>query len=269
MNILCIGDIVGSPGREALEALLPALKEEFNIDFVVVNAENSAGGSGLTSRIAKQLLRAGCDVLTLGDHVWDQKELEAYLGETDKVIRPANFPDGTPGRGYCIQETSEGKKVGVVNLLGRVFMRYTLECPFKRLKHIIEEIRKETPVIIVDMHAEATSEKVALGHFADGDVSVIFGTHTHVQTADEHILSKGTAYITDLGMTGPHDSVIGQSKEDIVRRFLTSMPVRFQVAKEDVRISGIVVQVDEKSGKARKITRIQKAFRAPPEQRVS
>jgi len=260
MNILCVGDIVGKPGREAINGLLDGLKKEFSLDLVVANAENSAGGSGLTSRIAKQLFTSGCDVLTLGDHVWDQKELEEYLDQTNDVIRPANFPEGTPGRGWCIKETSSGKKVAVINLLGRVFMRYHLECPFRRLKNIIDQVKSETSVIVVDMHAEATSEKVALGHFIDGEASVVFGTHTHIQTADEKILAKGTAYITDLGMTGPCDSVIGQGKEAIIQRFLTSMPIRFQVAEDDIQINGIVVEVDDETGKARKIARLQRPF---------
>ncbi len=260
MNILCIGDIVGKPGRVAIEEALPSLKKEFQIDFVVVNAENAAGGAGLTSKISQELLKAGCDVLTLGDHVWDQKELEGYLDQTDAVIRPANFPEGTPGRGWCVQKTASGQKVGVVNLLGRVFMRYHLECPFRTLERIIEQIRKETPVVIVDMHAEATSEKVALGHFVDGRVSVVFGTHTHIQTADEKVLPKGTAYITDLGMTGPYDSVIGQRKEDIIKRFLTSMPAKFQVAENDVIVHGVVIKVDDKTGRAQRIARVQKKF---------
>ena len=260
MNILCIGDIVGKPGRVAIEEALPSLKKEFQIDFVVVNAENAAGGAGLTSKISQELLKAGCDVLTLGDHVWDQKELEGYLDQTDAVIRPANFPEGTPGRGWCVQKTASGQKIGVVNLLGRVFMRYHLECPFRTLERIIEQIRKETPVVIVDMHAEATSEKVALGHFVDGRVSVVFGTHTHIQTADEKVLPKGTAYITDLGMTGPYDSVIGQRKEDIIKRFLTSMPAKFQVAENDVIVHGVVIKVDDKTGRAQRIARVQKKF---------
>ena len=262
MNILCIGDIVGKPGREAVEGLLAGLKKEFEIDFAVVNAENAAGGSGLTSRIADELLKAGCDVLTLGDHVWDQKDLEGYLDKTDAVLRPANFPDGTPGRGWCVKKLPSGQSVGVVNLLGRVFMRYHLECPFRTLERIVAEIRRETPVIIVDMHAEATSEKVALGHFVDGKVSAVVGTHTHIQTADEKILPRGTAYITDLGMTGPYDSVIGQGKEDIIKRFLTSRPVKFQVAENDIVVHGAVINVDERLGTARNITRIQRAFAA-------
>ncbi len=258
MNILCIGDIVGKPGRVALEEALPVLKKEFQIDFTVVNAENAAGGAGLTSKIAERLLEAGCDVITLGDHVWDQKELEEYLNQTDAVIRPANFPEGTPGKGWCVKETASGQKIGVVNLLGRVFMRYHLDCPFRTLEHIVRQVQKETPVIVVDMHAEATSEKVALGHFSDGEVSAVFGTHTHIQTADEKILPKGTAYITDLGMTGPCDSVIGQRKEDIIKRFLTSMPAKFQVAEHDVVVHGVVISVDGKTGRAQKIARVQR-----------
>ena len=267
MNILCIGDIVGKPGRLAIDEVLPRLKKEFQIDFTVVNAENAAGGAGLTPKIAEELLKAGCDVLTLGDHVWDQKGLEGYLTQTDAVIRPANFPEGTPGKGWCIKKTASGQKVGVANLLGRVFMRYHLDCPFRTLDHIVEEIRKETPVIIVDMHAEATSEKVALGQFIDGRVSAVVGTHTHIQTADEKILPKGTAYITDLGMTGPYDSVIGQGKEDIIKRFLTSMPVKFQVAENDVVVHGVVVKVDGTTGFAQKIARVQKE--SPPRKAIS
>ena len=260
MNILCIGDIVGEPGREAVVKLLKGLKEEFVIDFVVANAENSAGGAGLTERIARHLLKEGCDCLTLGDHTWDQKEIESYLPQTDQVIRPANFPEGAPGRGWCIKTTSGGIKVGVINLLGRVFMRYHLECPFRTLQNIVSQIKKETPVIVVDMHAEATSEKVALGHFIDGQVSAVFRTHTHIQTADEKILPNGTALITDLGMTGPYDSVIGQNKDDIIKRFVTSMPIRFRTAKDDVKLHGVVIDVDEQTGHARQITRIQKSL---------
>ena len=263
INILCIGDIVGKPGRHAVQGLLAELKKEFKIDAVIANAENAAGGSGLTPRLARGILQSGCDVLTLGAHVWDQKELEDYLKDSEQVIRPANFPNGAPGRGWCIFQTAAGQKIGVVNLMGRVFMRFNLPCPFQELTGILEEIKKQTPVIVVDIHAEATSEKVAMGHFANGAASVVFGTHTHIQTADEKILSHGTAYITDLGMTGPYDSVIGQTKEDILKRFLTSMPIKFQVAKNDIKLCGIVVTVDEKTGKAKQIVRVQKSFEDP------
>jgi hypothetical protein len=194
----------------------------------------------------------------MGDHIWDQRGIEEYLTQEEHIVRPANFPEGAPGNEWCVKETSAGIKVGVINLLGRVFMRYNVDCPFRALDRIVNEVRKITPVIVVDMHAEATSEKVALGHFIDGRVSVLFGTHTHIQTADDRILAKQTAYISDLGMTGPYDSVIGQNKENIIERFLTSIPVRFSVAKDDVILHGIVVDVDEKTGRARKIERIQR-----------
>lgn len=261
MKILCIGDIVGKAGREAVKNLLPRLREEIGIEAVIANAENAAAGAGLTPRLADQLFSFGCDVLTLGDHVWDKSELAEYLSGTERLIRPANFPNGAPGRGWCIIKTPSGKKIGIINLLGRVFMRYNVNCPFRELEAIVETIKKETSVIFVDLHAEATSEKIALGHFINGRVTAVFGTHTHVQTADEKILSKGTAYITDLGMTGPHDSVIGQNKEKIIQRFLTAIPSRFEVAQEDIWLNGIVVDVEETTGKARSINRIQKPFK--------
>ncbi len=260
MNVLCIGDVVGKPGRNGLRELLPGLKEEYFLDFIIVNAENASGGSGLTSKGAKQFFDIGCDVLTLGDHVWDQKELEEYLNTNDNVLKPANFPKGTPGVGWCIKESASGQKVGVINLLGRVFMKYNVDCPFREALDLIDKIKKETPLIFVDFHAETTSEKTAMGHFLDGKVSAVFGTHTHIQTADEKILPQKTAYITDLGMTGPYDSVIGQNKERIIKRFVTSMPVRFNVAKDDVQIHGVVIDVDEKTGKANNIQRIQKKY---------
>ncbi len=260
MNILCIGDVVGKPGRNALKAVLPELREQYSLDFVIVNAENASGGSGLTSKGAKQFFEMGCDVLTLGDHVWDQKELEEYLNITNYLLKPANYPKGTPGFGWCVKESANGNKVGVINLLGRVFMKHQVSCPFQSALEIIEQVKKETPIIVVDFHAETTSEKTALGHYLDGKVSAFFGTHTHIQTADEKILSQDTAYITDLGMTGPYDSVIGQNKENIIQRFVTSMPVRFNVAKKDIQVHGIVVEVDEKTGQAKSIKRIQKKY---------
>lgn len=266
MNILCIGDIVGKPGRAALEGLLGDIKKEFDIDCTIVNAENSAGGSGITPRIAKHLFDLGCDVLTMGDHIWDQKEIEPYLNEEEYLIRPANFPDGAPGKGWCVKTLSSGVKVGVINLLGRVFMRYSVECPFRALEKLAGQLKNETPVIIVDMHAETTSEKVAMGHFGDGKVTAIIGTHTHIQTADEKILPGGTAYITDLGMTGPYDSVIGQNKENIIQRFLTSLPVRFSVAEDNGILHGAVISLDEASGKAKDIRRIQRPFYGAPKE---
>lgn len=260
MNILCLGDVVGKPGRDALLGCLEELKSEHSIDVTVVNAENTAAGAGITSKLAKELLEKGCDVLTLGDHVWDQKELEGFLNESERIIRPANFPEGVPGRGWTIYETKNGQKVGVVNLLGRVFMRHSVDCPFRKLDSIIEEIKKETSVIVVDMHAEATSEKVAIGRYVDGRASIVFGTHTHIPTADEKILNAGTAYITDLGMTGPYDSIIGQDTQAILKRFLTGMPFRFSVAKGDVRVCGVVVTVNDRTGRASSIQRINKSI---------
>jgi 2',3'-cyclic-nucleotide 2'-phosphodiesterase len=260
MNILCIGDIVGKAGRNAVNELVPKLREELALDFVIANAENAAGGSGVTDRIATQLYRFGCDVLTMGDHVWDRPELEEVLNSDPRLIRPANFPEGAPGKGWCIVESAGGIKVGVVNLVGRVFMRYQVDCPFRALDQIIPQIQKETPIIVVDFHAETTSEKVAFGHYSEGRVTAVVGTHTHIQTADETILGEKTAYITDLGMTGPYDSVIGQNKKRIIQRFLTSRPVRFEVAKDEPRLMGAVISIDENTGWANKITRIQRSL---------
>lgn len=259
MKILCIGDIVGQPGRDAVKDLLPGLKKEFELDVVVANAENAAAGFGVTPRLANQLFDSGCNVLTLGDHTWDKQELMPYLSENeDRIIRPANFPPDVPGKGWCIHEIRSGHKIGIINLLGRVFMRYNVDCPFRKLEEILQQIRKQTNIIIVDMHAEATSEKVAMGHFANGKISALVGTHTHVQTADEKILSEGTAYMTDLGMTGPHDSVIGQNKEKIIKRFLTSLPERFEIAQENIILNAALIDIDEDSGRARSINRIQR-----------
>jgi len=258
MKILCIGDVVGEPGREAIKKLLPGLREEFQADLTVVNAENAAAGAGITPRIVEELFKNGCDVLTTGDHIWDRSEIREYLKETPFLLRPANFPNGTPGKGFCIIETPTGEKVAIINLLGRVFMRYNVNCPFREVKGIVEKIKDEVRIIIVDMHAEATSEKIALSWFMDGQVSAVVGTHTHIPTADETILPRGTAYITDLGMTGPHDSVIGQNKDRIIERFLNVLPSKFEVATADTRLNGVVIDIDETTGKAKTITRIQR-----------
>lgn len=257
MNILCIGDIVGRPGREALARLLPGIKKEHAIDFVIVNGENAAGGSGILPKHAQEIFASGADAITLGDHVWDKKEINSYLEETSNIVRPANFPEGAPGRGWTVVKASNGVKVGVINLLGRTFMRYNVNCPFKTLDQAFKEISSLTNVIVLDMHAEATSEKVAIGHYANGRLSLVFGTHTHIQTADEKILSEGTAYITDLGMSGPYDSVIGQNKENILERFLTSLPQKFEVAQSSATLCGAVINVNEKTGRASRIVRLQ------------
>jgi 2',3'-cyclic-nucleotide 2'-phosphodiesterase len=257
MKILFIGDIVGKPGRDAVEHLVPAMRRECGIDLVIANAENSSGGSGITPQTAAELFNASVDVLTSGDHIWKRKEIFELIRSEPKIIRPINYPAGAPGYGFGIFQTSAGIKVGVINVLGRVFLE-PLECPFKTVKAAVEQIRKETPVILVDIHAEATSEKIALGWYLDGDVSAVVGTHTHVQTADERILPKGTAYITDAGMVGPFDSVLGRRVENVLERFLSCVPVRFEVASENIQMHGVIVDIDEKTGRARSITRVQK-----------
>lgn len=256
MKVLFIGDIVGSPGRAAIRLLLPKLKKRHKIDLSVANAENAAGGSGLTPRLAQELLGSGLDILTSGDHIWKRREILEVLDAEMRILRPANYPKGSPGRGYGVFKTTKGVAVAVINLEGRVFMS-SLDCPFKRAEEIIAEVKDEAKVILVDMHAEATSEKIALGWFLDGRASAVLGTHTHIQTADQRILTKGTAYITDLGMAGPYDSVIGRKIEQILARFLTQMPVRFEMAKDNVQMHGVVLDIDEKTGRARSIERIQ------------
>ncbi len=258
MKIFFIGDIVGSPGRDVFAKYIPAMKASGAVDVVIANAENAAGGSGITEKIAKELFAQGCDVITLGDHAWDKREVYSYLSAELRILRPANFPPEAPGHGSCLIETSSGIKIGVVVLLGRTFIKYPTDCPFRTLDKIFKELRQVTPHIIVDMHAEATSEKVAMGWYADGRVSAVLGTHTHIQTADEKILPQGTAFITDVGMTGPYDSVIGQMKERIVDRYLTSLPNKFEVATGAGTLCGVILDMDEITGKARAIERVQK-----------
>ena len=257
MKILFIGDIVGAPGREAINKLLPELKKEHALDFVIANAENASGGSGIIPKVADELFASGVDVLTSGDHIWKRKEIFELINKEDRILRPLNYPDFPPGRGSNIFKTKDGKKIGVINVNGRVFMD-ALECPFKSSLAAVVELSGETKVIIVDIHAEATSEKVALGWYLDGKVSAVLGTHTHIQTADERILPQGTAYLTDVGMCGPYDSVIGRKIENVLERFLTSLPVRFEVAQGNIQLCGAVLDIDEKTGRARSIVRIQR-----------
>ena len=257
MKILFIGDIVGSPGREAIKKLLPGLIKEHSLDFVVANAENVAGGSGVTLKTAEDLFASGVDVLTSGDHIWKRSEIFELLKTEKRILRPLNFPGSSPGQGSSVFKAKAGKNVGVINVNGRVFMD-PLECPFKTSLKAAEELSKETNIIIVDMHAEATSEKVALGWYLDGKVSAVLGTHTHIQTADEKILPNGTAYITDAGMTGPYDSVIGRKVEDVLQRFLTLLPTRFEVAESNIQLHGVLLDIDNKTGKALSIERVQK-----------
>lgn len=260
MKILFIGDIVGKPGRDAVEKLVPQLRRELGLDFVIANAENSSGGSGITSRTAEDLFGSAVDVLTSGDHIWKRPEIFELIRSEPRILRPLNFPETAPGSGWGVFDVplpGGGVKIGVISLLGRVFMD-ALECPFRTVKKAVETIRQQTPVIVVDIHAEATSEKVALGWFLDGEVSAVLGTHTHVQTADEKVLPRGTAYLSDAGMTGPYESVIGRRIDDVLKRFVTQVPVRFEVAEGDVQLHGAVVDIDEHSGKARSIVRIQR-----------
>ena len=257
MRILLIGDIVGRPGREAVKKIVPELRKARVIDFVIGNAENIAGGSGLTPSTADELLDNQMDVLTSGDHIWKKKEMYEKLEKDSRILRPANYPEVCPGRGMTIVKSNTGKAVAVINVLGRVFMNHADSCPFRAVEKELEKLSKDTKLILVDMHAEATSEKVALGRFLDGKVSVVFGTHTHVQTADERILPGGSAYITDLGMTGAQDSVIGRKVEVIIEHFLTCMPTRFDMADKDVELQGAIVEIDEKSGKATSIERVK------------
>jgi metallophosphoesterase (TIGR00282 family) len=258
-RLLFLGDVVGEPGRKAVAALLPVLKEELKIDFIVVNGENSAGGRGITPKIAISLMRAGAAVVTSGDHIWDQKEIVHYLSEEPRMLRPMNYPAGTPGSGFIVLE-SKKCKVAVVNLQGRTFMNQQLDNPFPAIAACVEELRQETPVIFVDFHAEATSEKVAMGWHLDGKVSAVVGTHTHVPTADERVLPQGTAFQSDAGMCGPMDSVIGSQIEPVLERFLTMMPTRFGVGRGAVRVNGALITIDPATGKALKIERVARTW---------
>lgn len=255
MNILFIGDVVGRVGREAVAALLPGLKERYSIHFTIANCENAAGGIGVTERTGEELLGAGVDVLTGGNHVWDKREAYAFLDSCGRIVRPANYPHGVPGRGAVVLSASDGTRVGVVNLQGRVFM-HEIDCPFKVGEGLVDDLRSDTPIVVVDVHAEATAEKQALGWHLAGRATAVLGTHTHVQTADERILEEHTAYITDVGMTGPVESVIGIRKELSLARFLTQLPQRFSVAGGTACLDGVVIEVDGSTGAALSIERV-------------
>jgi metallophosphoesterase (TIGR00282 family) len=255
VKLLFIGDIIGKPGRQALSRELHRIVDRYNVDLVIANGENAAGGFGITEETAKELYKAGIDIMTSGNHIWDKKDSYEYIKREDRLIRPANYPVGTPGKGSAVVVTPGGIKVGVLNLEGRVFMN-SLDCPFRVADKEIALLREETQVILVDFHAEATSEKSSLGWYLDGRVSAVVGTHTHVQTADERILPGGTAYLTDVGMTGGFDSVIGVRKDEPIEKFLTMLPVKFEVAKNEIRLNGVYIEVDEVSGKALAIERI-------------
>ncbi len=255
MKVLFIGDIIGRPGRNYLKAQLHAIIERYGVDLVIANAENAAGGFGITEKAAEELFSYGIHVLTSGNHIWDKKEAVQYLQKEDRILRPFNYPPGTPGIGSLVYPL-HGKKVAVLNLQGRVFMP-NIDCPFRTADEEIKRLSKETDIVFIDFHAEATSEKIAMGYYLDGRASAVIGTHTHVQTADERVLPKGTAYITDVGMTGPKDSTIGVKNEQVLDRFLYSMPTRFEVAKGPIEFSAVVVEVNEENGRSTAIQRLQ------------
>jgi 2',3'-cyclic-nucleotide 2'-phosphodiesterase len=255
VRLLFIGDIVGKPGRDLVRRAVSGLVLAHDIDLVIANAENAAGGFGITRETGEVILASGVSVMTTGNHVWDKKEALEYVEDEPHLLRPANYPKGVPGRGSCVVSTSRGEKVGVINVMGRVFM-LNIDDPFAVVLDQVEMLRAETPVILVDFHAEATSEKVAMGWHLDGRVTAVVGTHTHVQTADNRVLPQGTAYITDVGMTGPHDSIIGVETEIALGRFLNAMPVRFDTARGDPRLHAVIVGADASTGRATSIERL-------------
>lgn len=257
IRILFLGDIVGEPGRKAVTRAVPQFVKEQDVDFVVVNGENAAGGRGITGKIAIDLLRSGVAVITTGDHVWDQRETAEYIATEPRLLRPINYPEGTPGQGSIVLETSRAR-VGVLNVQGRTFMQPILENPFPAAQAEVDKLREETSIILVDMHAETTSEKIAMARFLDGQVSAVIGTHTHVQTADERILPGGTAFLCDAGMCGPDESCLGRAPGPIIKRFINCMPTAFPVAGGPVRLCGAIIEVDEVTGHALAIRRISK-----------
>jgi metallophosphoesterase (TIGR00282 family) len=255
VKILLIGDIVGEVGRRMVcQRLLPFVQQH-HVDLVIANGENAAGGFGMTPKIAQELFQVGIHVITLGNHTWDKKEIIDYLPKEERLLRPANYPEGTPGAGQTVVTIATGERIGVLHLVGRIFMA-PLDCPFRRARSELERLQVSVKVIVVDFHAEATSEKAAMGWYLDGEVSAVLGTHTHVQTADEQILPKGTAYITDVGMTGPIQSVIGMKREVVIERFITQIPKRFEIASGPGQLSGVMVEVDQQTGRALSIQRI-------------
>jgi len=255
MKLLFVGDVVGSMGREMISEYLPKLKKKHLPDFTIVNGENAASGRGITEKIYKQFIQDGANMVTLGNHAWDNRDVFDFIDGAKQIVRPANFPEGTPGQGLVIAHV-HGKEVAVINAQGRTFMP-PLDDPFAVLDDLVTEARKRTPIVFVDFHAEATSEKQAVGWFLDGRVSAVIGTHTHVQTADNRILPNGTAFMCDVGMTGPYDEVLGMNKDSVIKRFQTSLPVRFEVPKTGRKtLSACLIDIDQKTGKASKIERI-------------
>ncbi len=256
MKVIIIGDIVGKPGRKILTATLKKLKEQHETEFVIANVENAAEGAGLVPKVGDEILAAGVDVMTSGNHIFDKKEVIQYIENQPRLLRPANYPPDAPGRGLWLGSTDSGTPVAVINVQGRIFMPPS-DCPFRAADRLLAEIGNRASVIILDHHAEATSEKLAMGRYLDGRVSVVVGTHTHVQTADEQVMPGGTAYITDLGMTGPYDSVIGVQAQLVITRFVRGLPLRYQTASENPQLHGVVVEIDERTGKAVSILRLQ------------
>jgi len=257
MRVLFIGDIVGSPGRRALRESLGAVVAEEDVEFVIANGENAAGGFGIIESIADQVFSSGVHVITSGNHVWDKKEIYNFIDREPRLLRPANYPEGAPGQGFGVFETPYGGRIAVLNLAGRVFMA-NVDCPFRYARNWIERELKKVKVCLVDFHAEATSEKIAFARMLDGQVSAVVGTHTHVQTADEQVFPGGTAYITDVGMTGPKDSVIGTEPSIVIERFLTQVPKRLEVAKGPWKFEAVLIDIDDTSGRARSITRVNR-----------
>jgi len=256
-KLLCIGDVVGQPGRHVLREGLETLVPAEGIDCVIVNAENAAAGSGLTASLYKKLVASGANLLTLGDHAYRRRDIIPVLETAENIVRPANFPTGAPGRTFAVYETSGGVRVAVVSLLGRMFMKQPTDCPFAAVDRVLGKIPSDVHVVVIDVHAEATSEKVALGWHLDGKVSVVFGTHTHIPTADERVLPGGTAYVTDLGMTGPYDSVLGRDKRRVMGAMISGVPCSFDVAEHDARMCGIMVTVESTTGRATAIERVR------------
>jgi metallophosphoesterase (TIGR00282 family) len=261
MRVMILGDVMGRPARRAVRDLVPALFEKEEIDLAIANAENAAGGMGVDIKSANELLSAGVQVLTSGNHIWKKKEIYPFLDDHASLIRPANFPAGAPGKGWCLWQRN-GLRALIINLQGRVFMPNHVDDPFRCVDEILKQQGVNSRVVIVDMHAEATSEKYAMGWYLNGRASIVYGTHTHVQTADERILPAGTAYITDVGMCGPFDSVIGMEKETVIRGFITQLPRQFEVAQDNVVLQGLVVDVDETNGQAREIRRLRVPWEA-------
>ena len=255
MLLLVVGDVHGRPGRRILKERLPRLRARYDARFIIANGENAAGGAGLSREVAEEIFAAGVDVITGGNHIWQHRDAYELLDAEARIVRPLNYPPGVPGRGTTVATSKDGVAVAVLNLQGRVFMP-EVDDPFRMVRAEIEGVRERARVVVLDFHAEATSEKIAMGWYLDGEISALIGTHTHVQTADERILPKGTAYISDVGMTGPRDGVIGMDRERILERFLTSLPVRFEVAPGPAQLNAVAVDVDEETGKARRIERI-------------